>query len=272
MARELPEPPPVEVRATIRTNRQVATDSFSMVLHTPNISRMSQPGQFVQVRITDQHDPLLPRPMSIGMADPDVGTIELLYKTVGKGTRLLAERFPGESLRIVGPLGKPFRLPQSGHVYLAGGGVGMPPMRFCATRMPRERVTVVQGARSSDFLLYRDELAALEVEHLIATEDGSIGVPGLVTDLLERLLAESSRPSEVLACGPTPMLRAVAAVTRAYSIPCQVSLEEHMACGIGICMGCAVRNAKSSEPDYSLVCVDGPVFDADDVFTSGLPK
>ncbi len=272
MARELPEPPPVDVRATIRSNKQVATDSFSMELLAPDIATVAQPGQFIQVRVSDQHDPLLPRPMSIGMANTEVGTIELLYKTVGKGTRLLAEHIPGDSLRVVGPLGKPFRLPKSGHVYLVGGGAGMPPMRFCAARMPRDRVTVVQGARSSDFLLYRDEFAALETEHHIATEDGSVGVRGLVTDLLERLLAESSEPSEVLACGPTPMLRTVATVAREYSVPCQVSLEEHMACGIGICMGCAVRNAKSSEPDYSLVCVDGPVFDADDVFTTGLPK
>lgn len=269
MARKLPEPPPVELRATIRSNQQVATESYRMELHAPVIATAAHPGQFIQVRISDQYDPFLPRPMSIGMADAEAGTIELLYKTVGKGTNLLSERSPGESLRIVGPLGGPFRLPVSGHVYLVGGGVGMPPMRFCAARMPRERTTVVQGARSSDLLLYRDELAALEVEHLIATEDGSVGASGLVTDLLERLLAESSEPSKILACGPMPMLSAVAAVARGHSVPCQISLEEHMACGIGICMGCAVRNTNSSEPDYSLVCVDGPVFDADDVFTTG---
>ena len=138
--------------------------------------------------------------------------------------------------------------------------------------MPRDRVTVVQGARRADLLLYRDELEALGVKHLIATEDGSVGAKGLVTDLLERQLDDAGTPSAVFACGPTPMLWAVARVARAHSVPCQVSLEEHMACGIGICMGCAVRKAGTPESDYSLVCVDGPVFDADDVFSTGIPQ
>ena len=141
----------------------------------------------------------------------------------------------------------------------------MPPLHFVAQRADPSRIVVVQGARSADLLLYGNKFAQLGVRTIVATDDGSHGVKGQVTGPLRDLL-ESERIDSILSCGPPPMLAAVAMLAREFETPCQVSLEEHMACGIGICMGCAVRDAVSPESEYHLVCADGPVFDAQTVF------
>ncbi len=265
MPRELPEPVPINESARIICQDQVAPEHFRLRLEAPDVAVAASPGQFLQVAVSDRRDPLLRRPMSIGAADTELGTVEMIYKVVGTGTNLLSRRVAGDRISVIGPLGHPFLLPDVGRVLLVGGGAGMPPMHFCATRLDPDRVVVLQGARREKLLLYRDEFESRGVRHVITTEDGSAGEHGLVTSVLEPMLADTQPPVAVLTCGPMPMLMAVAALARRYEASCQVSLEEHMACGIGICMGCAVEDVQTDEPAYRLVCVDGPVFTSDDV-------
>ena len=225
---------------------------------------------FVQIRVVEGYDPFLRRPMSISNAVPQTGVLEVVYRASGKGTKRLTSRGVGETLSILGPLGQPFRLPEDRRteLLLVGGGVGMPPMHFVANRYPADSVTVIQGARTAELLLFGPEFDRLGVASVIATEDGSTGTRGLVTDVLDDVLRKRTSPTQILSCGPTAMMREVARVARRHHIPCQVSLEERMACGFGICMGCAVKLTHGVHPEtqYGLVCVDGPVFDAEDVF------
>ena len=265
--------------AAIVDHAEVAPGHFRMLLSAPSIAARALPGQFVQVEVAKTHDPLLRRPLSIGAADVAAGRIELLYKVVGKGTTILATRSVGESLSVLGPLGNPYALPDDGVAVLVGGGVGMPPLMFAAERLDRSRRHhVVQGARTAAGLFYEAEMKALGISHTVATEDGSAGVRGMVTDALSGVLdgldvvdvVDGSEGSAVvLACGPTPMLEAVYRVACARGLQCQVSLEERMACGFGVCMGCAVElpGRAGDPPVYGLVCKDGPVFDAAEVFS-----
>jgi dihydroorotate dehydrogenase electron transfer subunit len=267
MPRELPEQVPIDESATIVCQHEVVPEHFRLLLRAPEIALAALPGQFLQIAVAERRDPLLRRPMSIGSVDIELGTVEVIYKVVGNGTDLLSHRVAGDRISVIGPLGHPFGLPDEGSVLLVGGGAGMPPMHFCASRLDPNRAVVVQGARRADLLLYREDLETRGVRHVITTEDGSTGERGFVTSVLEPLLADARSPVTVLTCGPMPMLTAVATLAREFGASCQVSMEEHMACGIGICMGCAVKEAQTEESAYRLVCVDGPVFESDDVIS-----
>jgi len=268
-ARPLPATAPRDERSRVLAQAAIAPGHFRLRLQAPYIARSAAPGQFVQVRASDGLDPFLRRPLSVALAAPDEGWIELVYKVVGFGTEALSRRAPGEEISTLGPLGHPFRLGERGTVFLVGGGVGMPPLRFAAHRLPADRVRVVQGAQTKSLLLFDDEFERLGVGRHSATEDGSAGVRGLVTDALAPALDSARGEAEILTCGPLPMMAAVAQAARARGLPCQVSLEERMACGFGVCMGCAVRRAGRPEdsPRYALVCTEGPVFEAEEVFS-----
>jgi len=269
-AHKLPDVPPMHEHAEILVHEEVAPDHFLLRLHAPGVAAVAEPGMFLQLRVAEGYDPFLRRPMSISNATPADGGLEVVYRALGKGTRRLTVRTVGERVSVLGPLGNPFSLPEDGTtpLVLAGGGVGMPPMHFVAHRHAADLVTVVQGARTADLLLFSDEFADLGVRSIVATEDGSAGIRGLVTDALSERLRESGPRPVILSCGPTAMMREVARIARSHDIPCQVSLEERMACGFGICMGCAVKRTHrtASDEHYGLVCVDGPVFDANEVF------
>lgn len=231
----------------------------------------SRPGQFVMlspgaVAAVPRLDPLLPRPMAIYTAAN--GELDVLYKVTGRGTALLADARPGERVGTVGPLGTGFPEPEPGEdALLVGGGTGIASLYDLAARAAgRARVAVLLGARSAPDLMGRDDFAALDVALHVATEDGSEGRRGLVTDLLADALEE--RPgARVYACGPTPMMRRAAELAAPRSAPCHVSLENRMACGFGICLGCAVPTSSG----FDLVCREGPVFDAANLTWDGLP-
>ena len=265
------QPPPVLPRdeeAPILAHSSVAPGHFLMRLRASYAARHARPGQFVQIRVRPSLDPFLRRPFSISRTAPEAGWMEALYKVVGQGTAALAGRTVGETVSVLGPLGRPFRLPDRGAVLLVGGGVGMPPLFFAANHLPAGRTQVFQGARTARLLLYEREFDELGIACHWTTEDGTAGLRGLVTDALGAVLDSLGEPAEILSCGPLPMMAAVAGMAAGRRIVCQVSLEERMACGFGIGMGCAVRLAtsRSASPDYALVCTDGPVFDAQDVF------
>jgi dihydroorotate dehydrogenase electron transfer subunit len=195
--------------------------------------------------------------------------VDFLLKVVGRGTRLLADARPGESIRLVGPLGRGFAPIRDGsRAVLVGGGTGTASLYELAARAAsRAQVDVVLGARSARDLMGADDFEALKVGFQVTTEDGSRGRTGRVTDGLEALLGSSSVPTTVYACGPTPMMRACAEIALRAGAGCQVSLENTMACGFGVCLGCAVPLRAGR---YSLICRSGPVYAAEQVDWEGL--
>lgn len=235
-----------------------------------------EPGQFVMlspgvVADVQRTDPLLPRPMAVYRTQAVDGgaVVEVLYKISGRGTGLLADAQPGQRVALVGPLGQPFALPDAGEgAILVAGGTGIASVYELARQaLGSGAVVVLLGARTRDDLMGIDDFEQLGVDLRIATEDGSAGERGLVTALLETALAESGE-HRVYACGPTPMMRRCAEIAATLDRPCVVSLENNMACGFGVCLGCA---APLAEGGFALVCRDGPVFDAARVDWPGLP-
>jgi dihydroorotate dehydrogenase electron transfer subunit len=260
---------PVRVDAEVLANEAVGGANHCLALGVPGWPG-AEPGHFVMLSPgarggAERFDPLLPRPMAVYRDVAGAGgsaRVEILYKVTGRGTRLLAEARPGERVRLVGPLGVSFRLPAPGErALLVGGGTGIASLYELAARArAHAAVTVLLGARTADDLMGRADFEALGVALRVATEDGSAGRRGLVTALLEEALAAG--PARVYACGPTPMMRRAAELALTAGQRCVVSLENHMACGFGVCLGCAVPRARGG---FALVCRDGPVFDAGSV-------
>lgn len=269
-------------------------EQYVLRLHAPKCAAHAQPGSFVHLRC-DPERPMR-RPLSIMRADPQAGWIELLYKVVGRGLRALAARRPGEEVSVLGPIGRGFAPhPERPRALLIGGGVGIPPMVFLAERL-RERTDaawkplVLMGseipfpfrARPSRILVPGippeciASMPALDERDIASRLASRAGFPGcfdgFVTELADVWLA-SLGPAElaeveIFACGPTPMLQATAGIARRYGVPCQVSLEEFMACAVGGCAGCTVLVQTAQGPAMKRVCVDGPVFDAASVFAA----
>ncbi|MEN3000296.1 MAG: dihydroorotate dehydrogenase electron transfer subunit [Armatimonadota bacterium] len=260
-----------ELLATVVEHRRHAPDQYELVLHAPPIAETAQPGQFVMVRPLETHAPLLRRPYSILRANPDKGIISLFYAVQGVFTELLSLKPVGSGVRVLGPLGKWFQ-PMRGverHILVAGG-FGAPPLCFFASRLAPalktgERIIILAGARSRDLLVGLDEFRALGAEVHVSTEDGSQGYMGRVTDLLLQLLQDRASAA-VYACGPNAMLKFVAETCIQAGVPCQVSVEAPMPCGIGACLGCAVRIALPGGGTwFRRACIDGPIFRAEEV-------
>ena len=216
------------------------------------------PGQFVMVEIPGG-DVFLRRPF--GVAALEGGEAEVCYKIVGRGTSALSKAPVCTPLRVLGPLGKGFRvLPEVESALLVAGGYGIAPLFGLAVSLRRKgiKVKVFYGGKRAGELLYLDELKASGAQLFLSTEDGSAGFKGLVTDLLENEIKSIEGPA-IFACGPHGMLAATARIGIARNIPTQVSMEEYMACGIGVCQGCVCRDRDGG---FVRTCSDGPVFDA----------
>lgn len=249
----------------------------------------SIPGQFLMIGAGAEsevvrRDPLLPRPMAVyrelgeaaeGRSGLSERSIELLYRVVGRGTTLLSEAEPGDSISLVGPLGRGFPVDSAatkaaGPALLVGGGTGIASL-FELAKALREtdrEVVVILGARSALDLTGKDDFEALGIELICTTEDGSVGLTGRVTDPLSARLEAAKGRATVFAVGPTPMMRACAELAARHGATCLVSLENPMACGFGVCLGCAAPRA---EGGFSLVCKAGPVFEAREIDWEGLP-
>lgn len=237
----------------------VAEGISLLTLHAPDLAAEVRPGQFVNIRVHDGIDPLLRRPFSVSRREGEY--IEILFNVVGKGTALLARLHQGMVLDLLGPLGTPFTTDDARcqTAVLVAGGLGVAPMPILteSLRIQGRDVRTFLGARTA---------AHLVTNHLVnvavATDDGSRGRKGTVVDLAAEALVQSPvRGVKMYACGPMPMLRAVARLAEKLDVPCEVSLEGPMACGIGICQGCPVELA-GPQKKYALMCKDGPTFDA----------
>lgn len=246
-------------KVRVLKNQELVPGVFLMRLEAPEMATGAQPGRFVMLGCgQDSGEPLLKRPFSIHDADPATGEIAILYRVVGRGTELLSRLAPDAFVEALGPLGRGFDLGLAhSQAFVAGGGMGIAPLLFLARRLKDRGVQVafLHGARTRSELLPETYLATFPGQVMLATDDGSAGVKGLVTQLLGE--AVTLQPAVIYACGPRPMLRAVHAIAERNRVACQASLEEKMACGLGACMGCATKTASG---DYARVCAEGPVF------------
>ncbi|MDT8376811.1 MAG: dihydroorotate dehydrogenase electron transfer subunit [Mariprofundaceae bacterium] len=273
-----------EESAGILANVRHPGDQFILRVKAPRIAAAARPGQFVHLRVSDERP--MRRPISIMLTDPEKGTVDLLIKAVGEGTRLLRERKAGESVPMLGPIGRPFDLSDHSRRYiLIGGGVGIPPMIFCAMQLLGKAQAVVFAGSEVEFPFALKPstailpgvggnailgIASLEergIASRLASNAGLYGcyegyVPDLARDYLLALSDEQRARCLLLSCGPHPMLHAVAKLGRELNIPAYLSLEEYMACGIGGCAGCVVKTVEDGEEKYRRVCVDGPVFES----------
>lgn len=260
-----------QVQAEVVRIEQFSSHIYRLTVMAPEIAGAAKPGQFVMVRVADGFDPLLRRPISIHQTAAG-GRLQLLFKVVGSGTRLLSYAMPGRQLDLVGPLGTGF--PLVGHenkkLCLIGGGMGVAPLLFLAKRLIRSgwagEILVLLGAATKTELIALAEFRAMvSVRLAVSTDDGSFGYHGYVTELMSEYLGETSG-WQVFSCGPYPMLRRVAELCRRRSWGCLVSLEAMMACGMGACLGCVVPRADDQQgKKYWHVCSDGPVFAAEDL-------
>lgn len=236
----------------------IAEGFYDLILSAEDIAREAKCGQFVHIACTGK---TLRRPISICEINQAEGTIRLVYEIRGEGTRWLSGCKAGELLDILGPLGNGFTVPSTAkYPVFVGGGLGVPPL-LEAAKGSAEKSTVLLGFRSRQVMILQQDFERIGAEVQLATDDGSAGYHGLVTDLLQQKI-DQKKCDYIAACGPVPMLRAVAQAAEKAGISCEISLEERMGCGVGACLVCACKIRRSGQEEYLRVCKDGPVFDA----------
>jgi dihydroorotate dehydrogenase electron transfer subunit len=262
----------------------LARDTYRLRLPCPNVAQAILPGQFLMLRLPGTNDPLLGRPLALYDTYRDASGrlqgIDIVYQAIGRMTRRLAAMKAGDRLDIWGPLGNGFPPTETGHLIMVAGGIGQTPFMALARHylgletygnpprvVPRAaQVTLCYGHRSAAFLAGIDDFCRAGVEVHVSTDDGSAGHHGKVTDLLPAVVEASKVESRIVACGPEKMLHATAELAARMKLPCQVSLESPMACGIGICFSCVTKvRDRQGDWDYRRICVEGPIFDAADV-------
>jgi len=259
--------------ATVIKNEELGPNICRLTLNAYNIARSARAGQFVMIKASDGMDPLLRRPFSIHQV-MDNGTLQILFKVIGKGTQYLAKLQSGDRVSVVGPLGNSFDVESEGPICLVGGGMGMAPMLFLAKSLLRspskKEIIVILGARNSAEINHLlDDFGELGVTVFHSTDDGSSGHKGYIPELLEPAIKNSSQGDwRVVCCGPTVMMKQIAAISKKNNWPCQVSMETMMACGMGACLGCTIKRSgiqSKDESQYLHVCKNGAIFNAEEI-------
>ena len=252
---------PIQELCTVQKREQLADGLFALMLHAPKICEQAAAGQFVHITCGEAR--LLRRPISI--CDTQDGMLKIVFAVKGEGTRWLSERSVGDELDVLGPAGHGFDLSRLGaRPVFIGGGIGVPPMlkSMKAAKAQGAQPTAILGFRSKDAVILEDDFYAVG-DVYVATDDGSYGIHGFVSAVLEQHIGEFT---SVCCCGPKGMLRALANIAESAGLPCQVSMEERMGCGIGACLVCACAlKSENGETRYGHVCKDGPVFDSKEV-------
>lgn len=269
-------------RVVIDENLPIARDTYRVRIRAPEIAQRIVPGQFLMFRLPECNDPLLGRPLALYDTVADAtGTavgIDVVYLVIGRMTRRLALLPPGTALEAWGPLGNGFPPTPTAHLVMVGGGIGQTPFLALAREYAglrrygtpgrsvtqAKKITLCYGARTTDLLAGVEDFRSIGVEVVLSTDDGSAGHCGLVTELIHPVISKSVLPCRIVCCGPEPMMEATTHIARELGVPCQVSLESPMACGIGICFSCVAKVREDSGGwDYRRTCVEGPVFDAE---------
>jgi len=268
-----------DITTKIVFNQEVGPACYRMVLSAPSDNFIIKPGQFIMLRLGISYDPLLRRPFAAYQFKTSEGTfLEIIYQAVGYGTHIMSHMLPGTELTLLGPLGKGFEFSDTlSTTLIVAGGMGIVPLRgliYCLGESGIKNIQIFVGAKSTSQLLFLTEFQRMDIPVHCATEDGSSGYHGLVTELFHRFLDnhafKADNDTMCFACGPRLMLAKTARLSFNYHLPCQVSLESRMACGLGVCLGCAVELKQQTHHDrdqkkYGRVCLEGPVFDAREI-------
>lgn len=262
----------VQTSATVMEHVRLARDTYRLRLHCPALAAAIRPGQFLMVRLHGSTDPLLGRPFALYDVSDDSDALDVVYLVIGKMTRLMTALQPGDRVEVWGPLGNGFPdLSGCDHVALVAGGIGQTPFLAYvrellggrgyggnAARKRVERASLFYGVRTADLAAGVDDFRRAGATVHLASDDGSLGYRGFVTHLLQ----QQDAARHWIGCGPEPMLHALRNLAAQRGVPCHLSLETPMACGVGICFSCVTPVKTSDGWDYRRVCVDGPVFDA----------
>lgn len=257
---------PVNMKAKLLTKEELVTGIFKFSVQAEEIVKTAKPGNFIEIRVNDDIEPFLRRPISIHNIDKENGILEFIFQEKGKGTKILSAKREGELIDIIGPLGYgTFIYSNYQNLAIIGGGIGVFPLYELAKSAKSEEksVNTYLGFRNKELVVLEEEFKKVSNKLILTTDDGSYAEKGFSIDFLKKDIEEGKIDS-IYACGPLPMLRAVRELAIEKNIPCQISLEEKMACGLGACLGCAVKTAESPKdaPEYWHVCKAGPVFDA----------
>lgn len=235
-------------------NEEIATGIFDWVVENKQLPSLAKCGQFAHVKVPGK---TLRRPISI--CDATDTTLRLVFQVKGEGTEIMSKMKVGDEVEILAPLGNGFKVEKGKKYCFIGGGIGVPPMLYTAKQA--ENPLVITGFRDKSLVILQDDFKNSGAEVVLTTDDGSAGIHGFVTDVLKERLNEID---EVCACGPIPMLKAIAEICKG-KVPCQISLEERMGCGIGACLVCACKTKLNGQEGYTHVCKDGPVYNAEEV-------
>ncbi len=260
---------PEQMLAELVKKEKIIEGVYKFSLKAESIVNSTKPGNFVEIRVNDQTEPFLRRPISIHNLDKENGILEFIFQIKGKGTEILSRKQVGDKVDIIGPLGYGnFKLDNYKKIAIIGGGIGIFPLYELLKEAKEKDIEtgVYLSFRNKDLVMLEDEFGKLTNNLNISTDDGSYKNKGFAIDFLKQDMSNENYEC-IYACGPTPMLRAVKNYAVEKNINCQVSLEEKMACGLGVCLGCAVKKADSPKdnPEYFHVCKAGPVFNAKDV-------
>ncbi len=255
----------INLKVKLVTKQQLKPDIFKFGIKAEKMVDMAKPGQFLEIRVTDNIVPFLRRPISIYNVDKQNGIIEFIFQVKGEGTKILSNKNIGEEIEVLGPLGNgTFKVIENKRVAILGGGIGVFPLYELAKNLKnKSEVNIYLGFRNKDAVVLEQEFQALANKLTITTDDGSYSIQGFAINELKKDI-EKEKIDYIYACGPLQMLKAIRDLSIQKNIPCQISLEERMACGVGVCLGCAVKKTEIVEGEfqYAHVCKDGPVFDA----------
>ena len=263
---------PIQTYAKLIKKEEIIKDVFKFSVKAEEMVKTAKPGNFIEIRVSNQSEPFLRRPISIFNMNREEGILEFIFQIKGNGTKILSKKQVGDEIDILGPLGNgTFKFEKYNTVAIIGGGIGIFPLYELAKEAKEQgkRVNTYLGFRNKDLVMLEKEFEEVSDKLVITTDDGSYAEKGFAIDFLKKDFEDSSdiENSCIYACGPLPMLKAVQKYALENNINCQISLEEKMGCGLGVCLGCAVKKASSPKdnPEYFHVCKGGPVFNAKDV-------
>ena len=239
---------------------------YKFSVKAPEIANSAKAGQFLEIKVSDIGETFLRRPISIYNIEKEEGIIEFIFQVKGKGTEILSTKNIGDKIDIMGPLGfGSFKIEENKNVAIIGGGIGTYPLYELAKELKgKSKTTMYMGFRKKDLVTLEKEFEEITDRLVLTTDDGSYKEKGYAINVLKED-CKNEKPDMIYACGPLPMLKAVREFAIEENIPCQISLEERMGCGVGACLGCAVKVISGKEPRYGHVCKEGPVFNAKDV-------
>lgn len=253
------------IRCELVEKKQLLPDVIRFTLTSGELAGEAKPGQFMEIKCSDGIDTILRRPVSIADVNRENGTTEIIFQVRGEATRLLSQKNEGEIIDIIGPLGKGFTINEKiKKAAVIGGGIGIFPLLYLSKELKGASVNTYLGFRTKKLIILEDKFKDYSNTLSIAADDGSYGYNGLVTDLLEKDIKNEGFDM-IYACGPAPMLKKVKSIAETAGIPCEISVEERMACGVGACLGCAVMVKDGDDWKFGHVCKDGPVFNINEI-------